>query len=150
MSDLRAVYNTEVQTCYTTSPHICCDLLRITTESVQGLVVLKVLWREMKEQRRGVERGKARPLFRHIPGSRHRAHRVSHSVGPGPGERNQRSGQQSTLFPPHRKKVIQSSVTMLDQFLLLTVFGESESLQNSFWISLCSKTVNILLGFISV
>lgn len=56
MSDLRAVYNTEVHTvqaCYTTSPHICCDLLRITTESVQRLVVLKVLWREMKEQKRG-------------------------------------------------------------------------------------------------
>lgn len=52
MSDLRAVYNTEVHTvqeCYTTSPHIFCDLLRLTTESVQGLVVLKVLWREMKE-----------------------------------------------------------------------------------------------------
>lgn len=45
------------------------------------------------------------------------------------------------------KKVIQSSVTMLDQFLLLTVFGESEILQNSFWISLCSQTVNIFAWF---
>lgn len=109
-----------------------------STESV-------VAWNEGVAARRGVAWREARPgpCF-----ATFLAPAIEHSEWATLSDQDQEReirGRDSSLCFSRRtgNKVIQSSVTMLDQFLLLTVFGESESLQNSFWISLCSQTVNI-------